>query len=96
MQIQDVDRGLYTVDGSLHPRKDLQIVKGNVINHLQRPKHKIKHYVQNKVGKSLNTPEVKELVGIRTKKQKKQKKQMLESDRKTRSRTTSFTMTLRF
>ena len=30
-KIEDVKRGLYTVDGSLHPRKDLKIVKGNVI-----------------------------------------------------------------
>ncbi len=30
-RIEDVKRGLYKVDGSLHPRKDLQLVKGNVI-----------------------------------------------------------------
>jgi hypothetical protein len=30
-KVDDVNRGLYTVDGSLHTRKDLQLVKGNVI-----------------------------------------------------------------
>ncbi len=29
--VEDKNRGLYTVDGSLHPRKNLQLVKGNVI-----------------------------------------------------------------
>ncbi len=38
-KVEDVDRGLYTVDGSLHTRKDLQLVKGNVIKHLPRLKH---------------------------------------------------------
>ncbi len=28
---EDINTGLYPVDGSLHPRKDLQLVKGNVI-----------------------------------------------------------------
>jgi hypothetical protein len=44
------------------------------------------------VGKSLNNPEVKDLVGVRT---RKQKKQILESDRKTRSQTIEKRMTLR-
>ncbi len=30
-KVEDVNRGLYTVDCSLHTRKDLQLVKGNVI-----------------------------------------------------------------
>jgi len=39
-KVEEVNRGLYTVDGSLHTRKDLQLVKGNVIKkHLPRPKH---------------------------------------------------------
>jgi hypothetical protein len=37
--VDDLNRGLYTVDGSLHPRKDLQLVKGNVIKQLPSPKH---------------------------------------------------------
>ncbi len=38
-KVADVNRGLYTVDGSLHTRKDSQLVKGIVIKHLPRPKH---------------------------------------------------------
>ncbi len=38
-KVEDVNRGLYTVDGSFHTRKDLQLVKGNVIKHLPRLKH---------------------------------------------------------
>jgi hypothetical protein len=30
-KVEDVNRGLYTVDSSLHTRKDLQLVKGDVI-----------------------------------------------------------------
>ncbi len=30
-KVEEVNRGLHTVDGSLHSRKDLQLVKGNVI-----------------------------------------------------------------
>ncbi len=38
-KVEDANRGLYTVDGSLHTRKDLQLVKGNVIKHLPRLNH---------------------------------------------------------
>ena len=38
-KVEDINRGLYTVDGSLHTRKDLQPVKGKVIKHLPRLKH---------------------------------------------------------
>ncbi len=30
-RVKDVNRELYTVDSSLHPRKNLQLVKGNII-----------------------------------------------------------------
>jgi hypothetical protein len=50
------------------------------------------HLIQDKVGKSLNNPEVKDLVGTRT---KKETKEILESDRKTRSQTIEKGMTLR-
>jgi hypothetical protein len=87
-KVEDVNRGLYTVDGSLHTRKDLQTVKGNVIKHLLRLQHNknnvIRAFQEDKVGKSFNNAEVKELVGTRT---KKQTKEILESDRKTRSPT---------
>ena len=92
-KIEDVNRGLYTVDSSLHPRKDLQLVKGNVIKAPTKTKAQQKqHDIQDKVGKSLNNPEVKDLVGVRT---KKETKEVLESGRKTRSQTIEKGMTLR-
>jgi len=92
-KIEDVNRGLYTVDGSLHPRKDLQLVKGNVIKAPTKTKAQQKqHDIQDKVGKSLNNPEVKDLVGTRT---KKQTKEILNSERKTRAQTVEAGMTLR-
>ena len=42
--------------------------------------------IQDKVGKSLNNPEIKDLVGTRT---KKETKEIFDSDRKTRSQTSS-------
>ena len=50
------------------------------------------HDIQDKVGKSLNNPEVKDLVGVKT---KKEIKEILESGRKTRSQTTNSTINLR-
>ena len=92
-KVEDVNRGLYTVDGSLHTRKDLQLVKGNVIKAPTKTKAQQKQRdIQDKVGKSLNNPEVKDLVGTRT---KKETKEILESDRKTRSQTIEKGMTLR-
>ncbi len=44
------------------------------------------------MGKSLNNPEVKDLVGLKT---KKERKEILESGRKTRSQTTSSTINVR-
>ncbi len=38
-KVEDENGGLYIVNSSLHPRKDLQLVKGNVLKHLPRPKH---------------------------------------------------------
>ena len=87
---------MYTVDGSLHTRKDLQLVKGNHGNVIKAPTktkaQQKQHDIQDKVGKSLNNPEVKSLVRTRT---KKETKEILESDRKTRSQTTEKGMTLR-
>ena len=56
--------GLYKVDGMLHPRKDVQLVKGVVI----KPPTKTKAEKQkidkiNKVGTAQNHPAVKDLVG---------------------------------
>ena len=83
--VEDKNRGLYAVDGSLHPGKDLQLVKGNVIKAPTKTKAQQKqHDIQDKVGKSLNNPEVKDLVGTRS---KKQIKEILNSERKTRAQT---------
>ncbi len=91
-KVEDVNRGLYT-NGSLHTRKDLQLVKGNVIKAPTKTKTQQKqHDIQDKVGKSLNNPEGKDLVGTRT---KKETKEVLDSDRKTRSQTIKKGMTLR-
>ena len=92
-KLEDKNRGLYTVDGSLHPRKDLQLVKGNVIKAPTKTNAQQKqHDIQDKVGKSLNNPEVKDLVGTRS---KKQTKEILNSERKTRAQTVEAGMTLR-
>ncbi len=85
-KVEDVHRGLYTVDGSLHTRKDLQLVKVNVIKAPTKTRTQKQRDIQDKVGKSPNNPEVKDLVGTRT---KKETKEILESDRKTRSQTSS-------
>jgi hypothetical protein len=71
--LENVNRELYTVDGSLHPRKDLQSVKGNVIKAPTKTKSQQKQRdTQDKLGKSLNSPEVKDLVGFKTKTETKE------------------------
>ncbi len=71
-EVEDKNRGLYTVDGSLYPRKDLQLVKGKVIKAPTKTKAQQKQQdIQDKVAKLLNNPEVKDLVGVRTKKETK-------------------------
>ncbi len=50
------------------------------------------HDIPDKVGESLNNPEVKDLVGIQT---KNQTKEILDSGRTTRSQTATPHMTLR-
>jgi hypothetical protein len=55
-KVEDVNRGLYTVDGSLHPRKDLQLVKGNVIKAPSKTKSQQKqHDIQQVVGRAFET-----------------------------------------
>ena len=78
-KIEDINRGLHTVDGSLHPRKELQLVKGNVIKAPTKTNAQPKqHDIQDKVGKSLNNPEVKDLLGTKT---KKETREILDRDR---------------
>ncbi len=60
-KVEYVNRGLYTVDGSEHPRKDLQFEKGNVTKAPTKSKAQPKqHDIKDTVGKSLNNPEVKD------------------------------------
>ena len=92
-KVDEINRGLYKVNGVIHPRKDLQLVKGNVIKAPTKTKAQQKQRdTRDKVGKAQNNPEVKDLVGVRT---KKETKEILESGRKTRSQSASTTMTLR-
>ena len=92
-KVDEIDRGLYKVNGTIHPRKDLQLVKGNVIKAPTKTKAQQKqHDTRDKVGKAQNNPEVKDLVGFRT---KKETKEILESGRKTRAMTAATSMTLR-
>jgi hypothetical protein len=92
-KVDEINRGLYEVNGVIHPRKDFQLVKGNVIKAPTKTKTQQKQRdIQDKVGKSLNNPEVKNLVGVRT---KKETKGILESGRKTRAQTAATSMTLR-
>jgi hypothetical protein len=51
-KIEDVNRGLLTVDDSLHTRKDLQLVIGNVIKAPTKTKAQQKqHDIQDKIIK---------------------------------------------
>ena len=49
------------VDGSLHSRKDLQLVKGQVT--AIKPKKTAKQVKQDKVGKAAYSHELKDLMG---------------------------------
>jgi hypothetical protein len=68
-KVMDKSRVLSMVDGLLHPRKDLQCVKGTITIAPTKTKSQ-KHDIQDhKVGKLLyNNPEVNDLVGIRQRK----------------------------
>ena len=92
-KIEEKNRGLYKVDAFLHPRKDLQLIKGDIIKAPTKTKaQQKKHDIQDKVGKSQNNPEVKDLVGTRT---KKETKEIIESTRKTRAQTAATQINLR-
>ena len=58
--------GLYIVDGKLHTRKDLQLVKGAVIQSPQpTPQQKQKQKVKDQVGKAAVSPVLKDLMDVR-------------------------------
>lgn len=74
--------GLYIVDGDLHTRKDLQLVKGTVIPAKQKTAQQIK---EDRIGKAAYNPELKELTGKRQ--SLKKVEQMITEPRQTRSQT---------
>ena len=58
--------GVYMVNGDLYPRKELQLVKGDVIK--LKPKTKAQQAVINKqdiIGKAANSPAVKSLMNTK-------------------------------
>ena len=58
--------GVYKVNGDLYPRKELQLVKGNVVK--LQPKTPAQQAVidkQDKIGKAANHPAVKQLLGTK-------------------------------
>jgi len=58
--------GLYIVDGKLHTRKDLQLVKGAVIQSPQpTAQQKQRDKVKDQVGKAAFSPVLKDLMGVR-------------------------------
>ena len=69
-KVEEKNKGLYKVDGSFHPRKDLQkVAVGSIIKGPEKTKaQKAANTIQNKVGKAQNNVEVRELIGTRTKK----------------------------
>jgi hypothetical protein len=59
----------HNVHGSIHPRKDLLLIAKNIVKapiNLYKDQVTTKQYdIQERVGKSLDNPEVNDLVGIR-------------------------------
>ena len=60
---KDYHNGIYKVDGDLYPRKELQVVKGNVIKLPEKPKQEQAIInKKDKIGKAANHPAVKQLL----------------------------------
>ena len=49
---------LYMVDGSLHTRKDLQLIKGQVLPTKEKSEKQVK---EDKIGKTAYNPELRDL-----------------------------------
>ena len=83
-KVEDKDKGLYKVDGSFHPRKDLQkVAAGSIVKIPEKTKaQKAVHNIQNKAGQAQNNVEVSEFKGTRT---KPATKDDIDSGTKTRS-----------
>ena len=60
---KDYHNGVYKVDNNLYPRKEIQLVKGDVIKLPQKSKQEQAIInKKDKVGKAANNPELKQLL----------------------------------
>ena len=84
-EVEDVFKnGVYQVNGDLYPRKELQLVKGEVRKQPKLSEKEIeKKKEKDRIGKAQNIPEIKELTG----KINKQQAASLFEPRMTRSQT---------
>ena len=63
---KDSHNGVYKVDGDLYPRKELQVVKGNVVKLPEKSKQKQTIISKmDKVGKAATDPHVKQLMNTK-------------------------------
>ena len=63
---KDYHNGVYKVDNELYPRKELQLVKGNVIKLPEKSKQEQAiSNKQNKIGKAANNSELKQLLNTK-------------------------------
>ena len=67
-KVQEVyHNGVYKVNNELHPRRDLQLVKGDVIKLPEKSKQEqVMIAKQDKIGKAANKPIVKQLMNTKT------------------------------
>ena len=67
-KVQDVyHNGLYKVNNELNPRRDLQLVKGNVVKLPEKPKQEQAIINEmDQIGKAANNPVVKQLMNCFT------------------------------
>jgi hypothetical protein len=64
---KDYHNGVYKVDNNLYPRKEIQLVKGDVIKLPEKPKQQqVIINKKDKIGKAANHPHVKQLMNTKT------------------------------
>ena len=64
---KDYHNGVYKVDNNLYPRKEIQLVKGDVIKLPEKPKQQQAIINKmDKIGKAANNPHVKQLMNTKT------------------------------
>ena len=63
---KDFHNGVYKVDLDLYPRKELQVVKGNVVKLPEKSKQEQQRLMKvEKIGKAANNPELKQLLNTK-------------------------------